>query len=312
MTETGRAYAKINISLDIISKMDNGYHSLKTIMQTVSLCDEITIECIPGETGDGSLSRSETRQRTVPCLTVPLCSTVRIVDSGCYFLPKDDRNIAAKAAKIFLEHTGISGYDLKISVKKNIPVCAGLGGGSADGACVLRMLDKMFKTNLERDTLIKLGSAIGSDVPFCIFGGTMLAEGRGEILTDIAPMPMCHIVICKPSFSFSTPELFKRVNCRKIQIRPDTDEIIAALSNNDLQSVAQRVYNVFEDFVPRGASEIEDIKSVLLDNGALGSVMTGSGPTVFGIFEDRASADKAYADLKKEYSDTYLAQPVEN
>ena len=291
MIETGFAYAKINISLDIISKMDNGYHSLKTIMQSISLCDEITLECIQSENARPG-------------------KNVRIIDSGRYFLPKDEKNIAVKAAKAFLEHTGISDYEINISIKKNIPVCAGLGGGSADGASVLRMLDKMFKTNLDRDALIKLGSTVGSDVPFCIFGGTMLAEGRGEILTDIAPMPMCYIVVCKPKYSFSTPELFRRIDCKKIRNRPDTEGIISSLLSNDLQGVARRMYNVFEDFLPRGASDIEGIKSVMLDNGALGSVMTGSGPTVVGVFENEQNANKAYACLKRDYSDTYLAHPV--
>jgi len=295
MIETGLAYAKINISLDIISKMDNGYHNLKTIMQSVSLCDEITIECNSG-TGSGIGGSSG--------------NDVRVVDAGRSFLPNDERNIVVKAAKAFFTYTGITGYSLKISVKKNIPVCAGLGGGSADGACVLRLLNNILGTNLDRDTMIKLGSTVGSDVPFCIFGGTMLGEGRGEILSELSPMPSCYIVICKPLFNFSTPELFKRINCKKIKIRPDTDGIITALSGNNIQGVARRLYNVFEDFLPRGKSDIEEIKYKLLDNDALGAVMTGSGPTVLGVFDDKSQALRACDELKKDYEETYLSEPV--
>ena len=289
MIDTGHAYAKINISLDIISKMENGYHNLKTIMQSVSLSDEITIECIPNKgTNPGD--------------------DINIIDSGRSFLPKDDRNITAKAARAFLLHSGISGYKTNISVKKNIPVCAGLGGGSADGACVLRMMDKMFNTNLERETLLKLAGSVGSDVPFCVFGGTKLAEGRGETMTDLPDMPFCYIVICKPAFNFSTPELFSRINCKKINNRPDTDAIITALSNGDLQGIARHMYNVFEDFLPRGKRDIEEIKYKLLDNGALGAVMTGSGPTVFGIYDNEANAEKAYTVLKRDYPESYLSK----
>ena len=292
MIETSLAYAKINLSLDIISKMDNGFHNLKTIMQSVSLFDEITIECELHDnerTGNG----------------------IRVIDPGRSFLPNDERNIVVKAAGVFFEHTGLTGYDVKIRVSKNIPVCAGLGGGSADGACVLRMLDKMLKTNLDNEALIKIGSKVGSDVPFCIFGGTVLAEGRGEVLSNLSSMPMCHIVICKPRFNFSTPDIFRRINCKKIKIRPDTDGIISSLSDHDINGIARRMYNVFEDFLPRGQSDIEDIKHKLLDYGALSAVMTGSGPTVFGIFEDESSAKNAYDALKQDYKDTFLAEPVE-
>ena len=291
MIETDFAFAKINISLDIISKMDNGFHNLKTIMQSVSLYDEITIECNPSVK---NVSEND----------------ISIIDPGRSYLPNDERNIAVKAVKIFFNHTGITGYEVRISITKNIPVCAGLGGGSADGACVLRMMDKLFGTNLKYDTLIELGSAVGSDVPFCVFGGTMLAEGRGEVLTELPPMPSCFIVICKPLFNFSTPELFGRIDCKKIRIRPDTDGIVTSLSGNNLQGITRRMYNVFENFLPRGVNDIEDIKYKLLDYGALGAVMTGSGPTVFGVYNDESDAKKAYYKLKTDYEDCYLVKPI--
>ena len=285
MIETARAFAKINISLDIISRMDDGYHYLRMVMQTVGLFDEITVECAPG--------------------------TGLSVDAGLPYIPSDERNIAAKAALVFYRHTGISGYRTRIRIKKDIPVCAGLGGGSADGACVLRILDKIFKTKLGFEALETLGAAIGSDVPFCIAGGTALAEGRGDILTCLPPVPECRIVICKPPFACSTPELFKRVKCEKIRARPDTEGIIAALGMRDLREIARRMYNVFEDILPRGDREIADIKYIMFDNGALGAVMTGTGPAVFGVFDDEANAIKAYERLKTEYRECYLTETVE-
>jgi len=285
MTETALAYAKVNLSLDIVSKMADGYHNMKMVMQTVSLSDEITIECIPGE----GVS----------------------VDAGLPFLPRDERNIAAKAAIAFYKYAGITGYKTHISIKKYIPVCAGLGGGSTDGACVLRMLNEMFSLGLGRETLENIGLEIGSDVPFCIAGGTSLAEGRGEVLTDLPPIPKSHIVICKPPFSCSTPELFGRIKCEKIRARPDTNGIITALQQGDFGGLAKRMYNVFEDVLPRGMREVADIKYSMLDNGALGAVMTGSGPAVIGLFDNKSNADSAYVQLKTNYKECFLTETVE-
>jgi 4-diphosphocytidyl-2-C-methyl-D-erythritol kinase len=285
MTDSALAFAKLNISLDIVSKMSDGYHNMRMIMQTVSLSDEITIKCVLGE----GVS----------------------VETGVPYIPGDERNIAAKAALAFFRHTGISGYRTKITIKKNIPVCAGLGGGSTDGACVLRMLDKMFGLGLGRETLEAIGLGVGADVPFCIAGGTSLAEGRGEILTDLPSLPRCHIVICKPPFASSTPVLFKRIKCDKIRARPDTDGIVEALNNGDLNAIARRMYNVFEDVLPRGVRDVADIKYEMLDNGALGAVMTGSGAAVFGLFDDGDAAKRAYEHLSESYKECYLTDTIE-
>ena len=284
MRESAFAFAKLNISLDIVSKMDDGYHNMRMVMQTISLSDGINIECVPGEGV--------------------------IVRSGLPYLPCDERNIAVKAALAFFRNTGISGYQTSIEINKSIPVCAGLGGGSSDGACVLRALNKMFGTNLGREKLEAIGLTVGSDVPFCVAGGTRLAEGRGEALTDLTQLPQCHVVICKPAFSLSTPDLFSRIRCEKIRARPDTDGIIEALKNSDLTGIARRMYNVFEDVLPRGARDIAEIKYTFLDNGALGAVMTGSGPAVFGLFDDERRAKTAYENLRVKYKECYLAQPV--
>jgi len=278
------AYAKINISLDIVSKRPDGYHNLKTIMQSVSLCDEITIKCKPGE--------GITIKTNLP------------------YIPGDTQNIAAKAMTAFFEHTGIKNYHAEIQIEKNIPVCAGLGGGSTDAACVLRMLNQMFETGLKREQLEKLGYTIGADVPFCIDGGTKLAEGTGEILTDLHTMPESHIVICKPSFSCSTPELFARVKCDKLRVRPDTDGLISALNDGNVNGIVRRMYNVFEELLPHGKDDIEMIKGILLDNGALGALMTGSGPAVFGLFNSMEKAAKARDRLAEEFSECFLAKTV--
>ena len=282
MTETGVAQAKINLSLDITSKMADGYHDMRTVMQSVSLSDDITIECVRGE----GVS----------------------VETGLSYLHGDERNIAAKAALVFFSNTGIAGYKTLITIKKNIPVCAGLGGGSADGARVLQILDKMFDTRLGLKKLEAIGMDIGADVPFCIAGGTRLAEGKGEILTDLPPIPECAIIICKPPFSCSTPELFKLVKCEKIRARPDTDGIIDMLEKGDLRGVAQRMYNVFEDVMPRGSREVAEIKYTMHDYGALGAVMTGSGPAVLGIFDDECCAQQAYQYLRINYKDCFLVK----
>jgi 4-diphosphocytidyl-2-C-methyl-D-erythritol kinase len=278
------AYAKLNISLDIVSKMDNGYHSMKMVMQSIELHDEIMLSCTPGS---GINVRTDLK-----------------------YLPGDDRNIAAKAASVFFRHTGINGYETKIDIKKSIPVCAGLGGGSTDGAAVLRGLDQMFGTQLGRGVLEELGLRIGSDVPFCIAGGTSLAEGRGEILRELRPLPDCAIVICKPSFAISTPELFARINCEKIHCRPDTDGIIDALEKQSLSGVARRMYNVFENVLPKGCGAIDDIKVSMLDFKATGTVMTGTGSAVFGVFSDRRAAEDAYHELSRSYQEVFLTGPI--
>ena len=285
MLVTAEAYAKLNLSLDIISKMPDGYHNLKSVMQSIKLSDEITVECVAGERVS--------------------------VETSLSYLPGDERNIAVKAALAFYAHTGIKGFHTGIKIIKRIPVCAGLGGGSTDGACILRMLDEMFDTNLGLKALEALGESIGSDVPFCVAGGTSLSEGKGDILTDLPPIPQCYIVICKPAFSCSTPELFKRVRCEKIRARPDTNGLVEALGKSDLRGIAQRMYNVFEDVLPRGMREIADIKYTMHDHGALGAAMTGSGPSVFGIFDEQEKAQQAYEHLQQSYEDCFLTETME-
>lgn len=280
-----RACAKLNLTLDVIARREDGYHDLRMVMQTVDLADILTL-------------REEEREG------------VRVT-TNLRYLPGDERNLAAVAAKKFWEHNGCNGKGLAVDLRKNIPVCAGMGGGSADAAAVLRALNELTGLNLPVEHLARIGEQVGSDVPYCVLGGTALAEGKGERLTALPPLPDCYIVICKPSFPISTPELFGCIDCRKIRCRPDTEGIISALQNKDLAGVARRLYNVFEDVLTdRRGAEIAEIKTELISGGALGAVMSGTGPTVFGIFAEEEKARSVYRSLKSQYSDTFLTRPV--
>ena len=280
-----QAHAKLNLSLDVLSRREDGYHDLCMVMQTVELADEITL--------------TEEEQAGIR-----VCTDLR-------YLPGDDRNLAAVAARKFWEATECEGKGLSIEIRKAIPVCAGMGGGSADAAAVLHALNDLSGLHLPVERLAQIGEQVGSDVPYCVLGGTALAEGRGERLTPLPALPDCHIVICKPSFPISTPELFSCIDCRKIRCRPDTVGIVAALEAHDLAGVARRLYNVFEDVLTdRRGAEIAEIKNELISGGALGAAMSGTGPTVFGIFDSGDKARGVYRTLKNQYSDTFLSRPV--
>jgi 4-diphosphocytidyl-2-C-methyl-D-erythritol kinase len=278
-----KAYAKLNVSLDVTAKRSDGYHDMLMVMQSVGLCDRVAIRRSPG-------------------------SGARVVSSAPY-LPSDARNTAARAVKSFVSYTGITSEKITVEIDKAIPICAGMGGGSADAAAVLRGLDEMFETGLTEPELAKLGSGIGSDVPFCLINGTALAEGRGERLTRLPSLPMCDVVICKPRFSSPTQAMFSKLDCDKIRRRPDTGGILDALRAGSLPDVAHRMYNVFEDVVsPR--EEITYIKERMLDLGALGAVMTGTGSAVFGIYADADAARIAGGTLKGEYAECFLTSPI--
>jgi len=278
-----KAYAKINISLDVSKRRDDGYHDILTIMQTVSLFDELTITVTDGEFN----SRS-----------------------NMGFIPNDDRNLAIKAAKTFFEAADIKNAGADITMKKRIPVGAGMAGGSADAAAVLRGLNQLYGTIFTVKQLEDLGAKVGSDVPFCVSGGTQLAKGRGEILSPLPHLPDCNITICKPSFSISTPELFKKLDSIDVRCRPDTNGIIDCLENQDLMGICRRMYNVFEDIPDRRMKEIRSIRNSMLDHGALGSIMTGSGSAVFGIFNNVDDASKACSALSNSRNTCYIVRNI--
>jgi len=275
------ARAKVNITFDILGKRPDGYHELLMIMQTIALCDRISVE---SSTGDGMIR----------------------VASDLPYLPADESNIAFKAAALFFKKTGIENDGVFVRLNKKIPVAAGLAGGSADAAAVLRGLNCLYRAGLSKEELQKLGSGVGSDVPFCIAGGTALATGRGEVVKPLPPMPQCPVVLVKPPFSLSTAKVYQNVVCENIRIHPDTEGAVRAIREKSLAGVARRMYNVLEDAT--GSRLIGEIKAELLDAGAEGAVMSGSGPSVFGLFSNVCRAETAYARLKKQYRDTFLTK----
>ncbi len=279
---TEKAYAKLNISLDVKGKRPDGYHEMLMVMQTVALCDEVYVE----------LRRD--------FASTALCDL--------RFIPTDERNLAVRAANTFFEKQGISDTGAFIRIKKVIPVGAGLAGGSSDAAAVLRALNTLYGKPYDRAGLEALASEIGSDVAFCVSGGTMLATGRGEVLLPLPALPPCGIVICKPEFSISTPELFKKLDSVKLRCHPDSAGICTALESGDLLKLSRRMYNVFEDVPDRRMSSIAEIKSRMLDCGALGSIMTGTGSAVFGIFASQSEAEEAGRLLEKEYKCVFVTR----
>jgi len=280
-----KAFAKLNLTLDVLGRREDGYHDLYMVMQSVELSDTLTLE--PGaENG------------------------VR-VKSNLGFLPGDERNLAAAAALAFWDSMGVEPQPLDITLEKVIPVCAGLGGGSSDAAAVLRALNKIHRTGLSPEQLAGIGQRVGSDVPYCVMGGTMLAQGKGEVLTPLPALPSCAVVLCKPDFSVSTPALFAQIDSVRLRCRPDTDGVLAALEAGDLVGVARRLYNVFEDALPaRCKAKVNQVKSILIQRGALGAAMSGTGSAVFGLFERQADAQAAAAELSVLYPETFLTKTV--
>lgn len=279
-TET-RARAKLNISLDVLGKRPDGFHEMRMIMAAATLYDDITIE-------------TETASS--------------FVKTNLRYLPNDSRNIAMKAAELFFEKSGIKNSGTVINIKKRIPVCAGLGGGSADAAAVLDALNEMYGGPLSRESLMEMSAALGSDVPYCLMGGAALAEGRGEVLTALPPLPDCHIVICKPRLSHSTGTIFAKLAGRKLKRHPDTSGIIAAMEQGDIINVARRMYNVFEDVLDRSSPCLE-IKRDLINCGADGAVMSGTGTAVFGIFSKEEDARMSFEAMKRNWDETFLCRP---
>lgn len=284
---TQRAFAKLNLSLDVLARRPDGYHDLRSVMQSVDLCDEVDITIM-----DTPKIRVRTDRPD---------------------LPTDCENLAGKAAKLFLERTGLSGeLGAEIYITKRIPDRAGLAGGSSDAAAVLRAMDALLNTNLTDRELYGMCLALGSDVPFCLYGGTALAEGRGEVLTDLPPIPDCGILIVKPDFSVSTPVLFTELDKRGFVNSTNTDALLNALLSDPTKRGSEWVPgplgNVFKEALPplqRGV--VEGVESALLNSGAAFVTMTGTGSAVFGVFPTLAEARQA--DLTS-YGTTFAASPV--
>ena len=283
MKKSIRAYAKINLSLDIVGRREDGYHLLKSVMQTVSLYDDVSVY----KTDEGRIS----------------------VTTNLPYLAADRRNIAYLAAELFLSGLGI--HDgIRIDIKKNIPVGAGLAGGSADAAAVLRALNDIYGNALNEDELLNIGLKCGADVPFCLTGGTCLAEGLGEILNPLPPLTGCSILIVKPKMSINTKTAFSDFDKTESKMHPKTDEIIKGLREGNLHDISVRLYNVLEDAVAPYYKELGKYKGIMLGCGALGSVMTGSGSAVIGIFADKEKAKKALRKFRRIKISTFLTEPI--
>ncbi len=280
-----QAFAKLNLTLDVLGKRPDGYHDLRMVMQSITLCDTLTI--LPNQ-GKGLR-----------------------VSTNLNFLPSGENNLAAMAARRFWEALGCPAEDLDIRIQKRIPVCAGMAGGSTDAAAVLRALNQRAGSPLTPTELAQVGEKVGSDVPYCVLGGTALAEGRGERLTPLPSLPPCWVVVCKPEFAISTPELFARIDSVRLRCHPDTDGLLSALEAGDLGGAARRMYNVFEDVLPpRQQERVRELKIALIQAGALGANMSGTGPTAFGLFDCQEAAETARAALSKNCRDTFLCQAV--
>lgn len=269
-----QAYAKLNISLDVAERRADGYHDMMMVMQTVSLSDDIEIRF-------NDSGRVQAR-------------------SNFHFVPGDERNLAVRAALAYLKAVGQEGQGMLITLIKRVPVGAGMGGGSSDAAAVLHALNRHYGA-LSPEELETLSASVGSDVPFCVRGGTALATGRGEKLESLPDMPDCEFIICKPDFSISTPELFRKLDQCSTRCHPDTAGIVEALHAGDLERICRRMYNVFEDVDDRRLRTVREIKGRLLDHGALGAVMTGTGSAVFGVFRPGTAPDAAIPELRREY-----------
>jgi len=284
-TVTVQARAKLNLTLDILGGRPDGYHDLRMVMQTIALSDSVTVAETGGEAVSVFCSRGD--------------------------LPSGRDNIAWKAAYAFFAAAGMPPRGLEVSIEKHIPAQAGMAGGSADGAAVLRVLRDWYAPSLSDSELARVGAAVGSDVPFCVLGGAALAEGRGEVLTPLPSLPACDILLCKPDFGLSTPALFHRADGLTAPRRPDSSAMAGALHRGGLSAAAKLLGNVFEEaLTEKERQEIDAIKDAMLQAGALNAAMTGSGPTVFGLFDGGGKAQAGAETLGRRYSQTFLTRPV--
>lgn len=272
--KTYKAYAKINITLDVLGKRDDGYHELEMIMQNVDLYDVVSVKKT-----EGGIS----------------------VRSSRADLPEDKSNIAYKAAELMKEKYGIAG-GADIYIEKHIPVAAGLAGGSTDGAAVIKAMNDLYELGLDEETLKACGEEIGSDVPYCIAAKTSLARGRGTLLTYLKPLPRLNVVLAKPNIDVSTAFVYKNYRAENVEKRPDTPKMLDAVEKGDSIEIAKLLCNVLESVTAVHYPVIEEIKKAFIENGALNSVMSGSGPTVFAVFESREKADAAAEKIKEKFN----------
>lgn len=287
-TLQGKAYGKINIGLDVLRKRSDGYHEVKMIMQTVSLYDRITITRLE----DSSDIELET---------------------NLSFLPTNDNNIVYKAAKLLKDEFFIQD-GLAIKLEKHIPVAAGMAGGSTDAATTLELLNTMFSLGLSKEDLMKRAVTLGADVPYCILKGTALSEGIGEVLTPLTPIMPCYILIVKPPIHVSTKFVYENLKLDELDAHPDIDVIVDAIHAGDVYAMANNMGNVLESVTEETYPVISSIKQLMIENGAISSLMSGSGPTVFGIYDNEDAIHDAATFFKLNYPSyrTYVTKPINN
>ena len=285
MAETQlKARAKINLTLDVKARLRDGYHSVEMVMQQIDIADRVSIG-----TGDGS---------------GPI-----LVESDSRYVPDGEANIAYRAAPLIRKRYGID-RPVTVFIEKNIPTAAGLGGGSADAAAVILGLNRLLGLNLDLREMMRLGADLGADVPFCIMGGTALARGKGEVLTPIVSAAVLDILLVKPPVSVSTAWAYRNLDLSSITKRPDNAGMIAALEARDRERIAEGMVNVLEEVTVSKHTEISEIKSRMLERGALGTVMSGSGPTVVGLFGDGRKAKEAAKIFMESYKEVIVTKTV--
>ena len=268
-----KALGKINLGLDVLGRRENGYHDVRMVMQTVYLYDRIIMK------------KSKT-------------PGIRL-ETNLYYLPVNENNLAYQAAQMLMDEFHME-EGVSIQLDKHIPVAAGMAGGSSNAAAVLFGMNRMFSLGLSQKELMERGVKLGADVPYCIMRGTVLAEGIGEILTPLSPMPKCYVLIAKPAISVSTKMVYEKLDSHEIEDHPDIDGILAGLKAGDLKKVAGSMGNVLERVTVDAYPVIDRIKKMMIKEGALNAMMSGSGPTVFGLFEDRQSARRAAQKIKEQ------------
>lgn len=278
-----KAPAKINLSLDVLNKRDDGYHNVSMVMQQVTLYDDIRVSVTQGK-------------------------SIK-VDTDCEFLPTDSNNITYKAAELMMEKYSLD-KGINIFIEKRIPIAAGLAGGSTDAASVIKGINTLFDLNLTMNEMMDIGGQLGADVPFCVQGGCALAEGIGEKLTPIKGMDKGWLVLCKPMVSVSTALAYKGLKLHDIRVKPNNIAMIEALNQSNIYDICDNMINVFEPGIIKQYPVVKAIKDKLIEYGAIGSMMSGSGPTVYGVFKDYNKAHAAYNNLRLLYKQTYLVRPL--
>lgn len=267
-----KALAKINLGLDVLRRREDGYHEVKMVMQTISLFDKITI-----------------RKTKKPGIQVK---------TNLFYLPENENNLVYQAAKLLMDEFHIGG-GVAIDLQKFIPVAAGMAGGSSDAAAVLYGMNRMFGLRLSKEELMRRGVKIGADVPYCVMRGTALAEGIGEQLSVLPPMPKCKVLVAKPAISVSTKFVYENLKLNSDTVHPDMDALMEHIKSGDLQGIAAHMGNLLESVTIPNYPVIAQIKEEMIHAGALNSMMSGSGPTVFGLFDNEKLAQQAYRKLRE-------------